>query len=135
MIMSAFDAVLAWAINAAKAAGLRMAAASPQAGPAGPASPASVTDIVKGGEALAALVSAVVERSATLSTVEDAANAIQTALVELGIEPPQISAAIRAAEWLLPILFGIAKTSWGDQDPFAPRPAPLPGEGVRVGRG
>ena len=82
---------------------------TPSVAPSAPSSAAAQADglpadIAGGVSALTGLVSGLAHGNVDLSTVEGAVNAVQKLAVALGLEPPEIAAAVDAAEWLLPVL-------------------------------
>ena len=64
---------------------------------------ASVGDLGKGVSGLATLFAALSGRATSWATIDDAANEVQTVLVDLGLEPPDLAAAITTLEWVAPI--------------------------------
>ncbi len=70
-------------------------------------------DVAKGISALAALVSSLAHGTLDLTTFEAAVDSVQKVAVEFGLEPPEISAAISTAEFLLPALKLLAASGIG----------------------
>ena len=95
---------------------------------------ATVGDLGKGVSGLATLFAALSGRATSWATIDDAANEVQTVLVDLGLEPPQLAAAITALEWVAPIAAAFLKSN-AQQPGGAIPPSYPPGGGPGAYRG
>ena len=95
---------------------------------------ATVGDLGRGVSGVATLFATLSGRATSWASIDEAANEVQTALVDLGLEPPQLAATITALEWVAPIAAAFLKSN-AQQPGGAIPPSYPPGGGPGAYRG